>query len=386
MLENVIAAFQKVYHCEPDFVLRSPGRVNLIGEHTDYNDGFVFPLAIKYAQWLAIRANEKPEVKLHSVNMETDGIFSLADFSQKSEGWIRYPQGIAYTLSQNGYKLTGWDGLLMGDLPIGAGLSSSAALEMVVARAFSLLGGYSWDPKKMALLAQKTENQWVGMNCGIMDQLISGCGEAGKAVLIDCRSLDLSSYMLPRGTVIVVMDTMVKHSLISSAYNERREQCMEGAKFFKRQVLRDVSMDEFADRKDQLSEVVMRRCQHVLSENLRTLEAAKCMEANDPKRLGWLMNESHASLQHDFEVSCEELDIMALESQKLDGCFGARMTGGGFGGCAIALVAADNADHFQMQISEIYEKRTGIKPNIFITEGAQGTSVVFSNSKFDQTI
>ena len=378
MLEQIIAAFQKIYHCDPDFVLRSPGRINLIGEHTDYNEGFVFPLAIKYAQWLAIRANGMQEVKLHSLDLDAESVFSLTDFSEKGEGWIRYPQGIAFMLSQDNYSLTGWDGLLSGDLPIGAGLSSSAALEMVVARAFSLLGGYSWDPKKMALLAQKTENQWVGMNCGIMDQLISGCGEAGKAVLIDCRSLDLSSYMLPAGTVIVVMDTMVKHSLVASAYNERRAQCMEGAKFFGRQVLRDVSIDEFAARKDQLPELVMRRCQHVLSENLRTLEAAKCMEENDPERLGRLMNESHASLQNDFEVSCAELDIMAYESQKLDGCYGARMTGGGFGGCAIALVQADKAESFQSDISEIYQKRTGIKPNIFITEGAQGTSVVYS--------
>ena len=378
MLEQIIAAFQKIYHCDPDFVLRSPGRINLIGEHTDYNEGFVFPLAIKYAQWLAIRANGMQEVKLHSLDLDAESVFSLTDFSEKGEGWIRYPQGIAFMLSQDNYSLTGWDGLLSGDLPIGAGLSSSAALEMVVARAFSLLGGYSWDPKKMALLAQKTENQWVGMNCGIMDQLISGCGEAGKAVLIDCRSLDLSSYMLPAETVIVVMDTMVKHSLVASAYNERRAQCMEGAKFFGRQVLRDVSIDEFAARKGQLPELVMRRCQHVLSENLRTLEAAKCMEENDPERLGRLMNESHASLQNDFEVSCAELDIMAYESQKLDGCYGARMTGGGFGGCAIALVQADKAECFQSDISEIYQKRTGIKPNIFITEGAQGTSVVYS--------
>lgn len=379
MLQEIITAFQNVYNCKPDFVVRSPGRVNLIGEHTDYNEGFVFPLAIKYAQWLALKENGKKEVILHSLDLNVQGTFSISDFSKKEESWIKYPQGIAYMLSQSGYPLAGFDGLLRGDLPLGAGLSSSAALDMVTARAFSLLGEYTWDPKKMAAIAQKSENNWVGVNSGIMDQLISGAGEQGKAILIDCRSLDLSPYSLPRGTVIVVMDTMVKHSLVTSAYNERREQCMEGAKILGKRVLRDVTPEEFEAGKDKLSDVVMRRCRHVISENARTLEAAKCMEENDPVRLGKLMNDSHTSLRDDFEVSCAELDIMAEEGQKQYGCYGARMSGGGFGGSAVALVKAENADEFMKNMAAIYERRTGIKPNIFVTEGARGTSVEYGN-------
>lgn len=377
MYHKIFNAFKDKYHSEPDFIVRSPGRVNLIGEHTDYNEGFVFPLAIKYAQWLALKATGKQEVRIYTADLDEADVFSLTDFSEKGQSWIKYPQGIAYMLKEDAWPLTGWDGLLMGDLPLGAGLSSSAALDMVTARAFSLTGGFAWDVRQMARVAQRTENQWVGINSGIMDQLISGAGEAGKALLIDCRTLNYTSYSLPEGTVIVVMDSMVKHSLVASAYNERREQCMEGAQAFGKRVLRDVSLEEFENGKAALSDVVQRRCRHVLSENLRTLAAAKAMEANDPVHLGELMNASHASLRDDFEVSCTELDILAEQAQREYSCYGARMTGGGFGGSAIALVQAEEAGAFIQNMLARYEKETGIRSNMFVTDATRGTSVEY---------
>ncbi|HOG22247.1 MAG TPA: galactokinase [Flexilinea sp.] len=378
MLEKIINAFKNRFGADPDFVVRSPGRINLIGEHTDYNEGFVFPMAIKYAQWLAIKANKTDHVSLYSADIDKDVVFSVTDFSQKITGWACYPQGIAWALHDNGYPLKGWDGLLLGDLPLGAGLSSSAALDLVTARAFSLTGGFQWDPIQMSVISKQSENQWIGLNNGIMDQLISATGEKGKAILIDCRSLDIQPHALPTDTIIVVMNTMVKHALVESGYNDRFRQCMEGAKAFGKKFLRDVAMEEFNDGADRLDEVIRRRCRHVISENARTLEAAGCMERNDPVRLGQLMNESHASLRDDFEVSCEELDIMAEEGQKQPGCYGARMTGGGFGGSAIALVKTEYAELFMKNIASIYEAKTGIKPNIFATDAERGTSVEYT--------
>lgn len=377
MLEKICAAFENRYGTKPDFVIRAPGRVNLIGEHTDYNEGFVFPMAIRYAQWLAVRSNSQHKVNLYSADVKKKGSFFTNDFSEKQPGWLRYAQGIAWALHSENYPTVGWDGLLLGDLPIGAGLSSSGALDMVVANAFALTGGFDWDGEKMAILAKKSDNQWVEINNGIMDQMIIANGEKGKAMLLDCRTLQTENHTLPADTVIIVMNTMAKHTLVNSGYNDRFCESMEGAKAFGKKSLRDVSMEAFQTKQAELDDVIRRRVRHVLSENIRTLEAAKYMEENNPEQLGILMNESHASLRDDYEVSCEELDIMASEAQKQEGCFGARMTGGGFGGSAVALVTSELADDFIQNMTRIYEKRTGIKPKIFASGAEQGTSVEY---------
>ena len=377
MLEKICDAFENRYDTKPDFVIRAPGRVNLIGEHTDYNEGFVFPMAIRYAQWLAVRSNGQHKVNLYSADVKKKGSFFTDDFSEKQSGWLRYAQGIAWALHSENYPTIGWDGLLLGDLPIGAGLSSSGALDMAIANAFALTGGFSWDGEKMAVLAKKSDNQWVEINNGIMDQMIIANGEKGKAMLLDCRTLQTENHALPSDTVIIIMNTMAKHTLVSSGYNDRFRESMEGAKAFGKKSLRDLSVEEFQTKQAELDDVIRRRVRHVLSENIRTLEAAKYMEENNPEQLGILMNESHASLRDDYEVSCEELDIMASEAQKQYGCFGARMTGGGFGGSAVALVKSELADDFIQNMTRIYEKRTGIEPKIFASGAEQGTSVEY---------
>jgi galactokinase len=380
MIEKIIEEFRKKYQTNPDFVVRSPGRINLIGEHTDYNDGFVFPMAIEFSQWLALKANDAKRVRLYSADINKSTDFSVNSFNHdtREKGWAAYTQGIAWNLDRHGYQLNGFDGLLLGDLPIGAGLSSSAALDMVTIKALSLVSDIPWDGKLMASLAKEADNQWVGINSGIMDQLISAMGEHGKALLIDCRSLDLEYDSLPESTIVVVMNTMAKHTLVSSGYNTRFHETREAAKFFGLSSLRDLSLKEFEAESDQMDDILRRRTRHVLTENQRTLEAAEKMRQNDPAALGSLMNESHYSLQHDYEVSCEELDIMVEESRKIEGCYGARMTGGGFGGSAIALVEKSSAEAFMKQIRAAYLEKTGIKSDIFASEPAQGTTVEYS--------
>ncbi len=377
MLEKIKSAFREHYGKDPDYIVRSPGRVNLIGEHTDYNDGFALPMAIDFSQWLAFSPNQTGQINLFSADIQKQGAFSATDFSEKKDGWLRYAQGIAWQLTQAGHKLDGFDGLLLGNLPIGAGLSSSAALDLVMIKAFSVLHSIPWDPKQMAFYCKKSDNHWVGINNGIMDQLVCAMAEKDKALLIDCRSLETGMYEIPMSTMIVVMNTMTRHSLVDSGYNQRFQECIEAARFFGKTSLRDVSLGEFEAHEADMDAVLRRRSYHVLTENLRTLEAAKSMLAHDPVRLGKLMNESHESLKRDFEVSCEELDIMVEEAQKQPGCYGARMTGGGFGGSAIALIDREAKDAFIENMRAIYEKRTGIKPHIFATEANQGTSLEY---------
>ena len=374
MLNQITAAFKDTYGVDPEFVVRSPGRVNLIGEHTDYNDGFVFPMGIVYDQWLAIRKNGTDRVNWYSKDVDSNDSFSISDFSEKKKSWIQFPQGVAWALKDYGYPLAGFDGYSMGTIPIGSGLSSSAALDLVGCAAFSRAAGFGWDPVKMARISRIADNRWVGLNNGIMDQLISAIAEEGKAILIDCRDLHTQKFPLPDGTVIVIMNTNVKHSLIGSAYNDRHEECMRGAKAFGVDSLRDLSIERFERDADDLDPVIRKRVRHVLSENRRALEAAKAMDSDEPERLGQLMDESHESLRVDFEVSCPELDIMAEEARRQRGCYGARMTGGGFGGSAVALVKKEFAEEMMAKTAIGYERRTGKKATVFMTQACKGTS------------
>ena len=373
--QDAIDAFQQRFAVDPAFVVRAPGRVNLIGEHTDYNDGFVLPMAIDRAIWIALRPRTDQQVNVVSLDLDWSASFGLTDLRHEGASWIEYVKGVAWALLGAGYQLTGWEGVLTGDVPRGAGLSSSAAVELATARAFQAVSGFAWDPPAMALLSQKAENQWVGMNCGIMDQMISAAGEADHALLIDCRSLQTTSVPLPHGTVAVILDTSTRRGLVDSAYNERRAQCEAAARYFGVPALRDVSLERFEAEAGGLDEVTLRRARHIITENARTVAAADAMARGDAAEMGRLMDASHASMRDDFEISGPELNVMVDCARQAPGCFGARMTGGGFAGCAVALVQADRADEFAARVSADYEAATGLTPAIYISVASNGASV-----------
>jgi galactokinase len=372
---EVVDAFRARYGCAPTWIARAPGRVNLIGEHTDYNDGFVLPLAIERAVWIALRPLGDRRVVAHSLDFEETAEFDLDGLERGGEGWSEYLKGTAWALEQGAHHLQGWEGVLASDVPIGAGLSSSAALELATARAFSAVSGFPWDPPEMARLAQRAENGWVGVNCGIMDQMISAAGEPGHAVLIDCRSLATRSVPLPSGTVVVILDTATRRGLVDSAYNERRQQCEAAAAFFGVAALRDVEAHQFAAAEHRLGPLTARRARHVVSENERTLAAADAMRSGDAATLGRLMNASHKSLRDDFEVSSDALDALVECARAQPGCLGARMTGAGFGGCAVALVDAGASDAFTRETAARYRDRTGIEPQLYVTGASAGASL-----------
>ncbi|MEO7725451.1 MAG: galactokinase, partial [Chthoniobacterales bacterium] len=243
--ETVCEIFANLFGVAPPIVVRAPGRVNLIGEHTDYNEGFVLPMAIDRATWIALRPRDDDRVMLHSLEQKEATEFSLTNLEKGPVSWSEYPKGVAWALREEGYEVSGWEGVSTCEVPMGAGLSSSASFELAVARAFAEVGEFAWDPKKMAQLCQKAENEWVGVNCGIMDQMISAIGEEDHAVLIDCRDLSTEAVPLPTGAAVVVMDTGTRRGLVDSAYNERRRECEKAAQFFGVKALRDVSRDDF---------------------------------------------------------------------------------------------------------------------------------------------
>ncbi len=374
--QQVTQEFQKRFGSAPSAVVRAPGRVNLIGEHTDYNDGFVLPMAINRATYIALRPREDGQVVAHSLDFDETAKFPLSKFENEQAGWSEYVKGVTWVLKAAGYTLQGWDGVLAGDVPIGAGLSSSASVELATARAFGVTSNLPWNAATMARLAQRAENEWVGMNCGIMDQMISAAGVENHALLIDCRSLDTQLVPLPPNTSIVVLDTATRRGLVDSAYNERRSQCEAAARFFGVTALRDVTMEEFHSRAAELDEMTRRRARHVISENDRTVEAAEAMRRGDAVRLGVLMNASHDSLRDDFEVSSDNLNIMVRCAQAQESCYGARMTGAGFGGCAVALVHSESAETFADAVSATYQKTANLTPNIYVCSATNGAEVL----------
>jgi galactokinase len=374
--ERVSQAFHSRYGAAPPLIVRAPGRVNLIGEHTDYNDGFVLPMAIDRAVWIALRPRTDSYVIAYAAEYDEVAEFSLGEMVHRHGLWAEYIKGVAWALQEAGHALTGWEGVVLGDVPIGAGLSSSAAIELASARAFASTSGLPWDAAEMAKIAQRAENEWVGMKSGIMDQMISAVGEAGRALLIDCRWLTTDAVPLPPETVVVILDTSTRRALVTSAYNERRSQCEAAAQFFGVPALRDLDITRFDAAADLLDPVVAKRARHVITENARALQAAAAMRAGDAGELGRLMNASHVSLRDDFAVSRAELDTMVEIAQTQPGCYGARMTGAGFGGCAVALVAAANAAAFTSEVGAKYAAATGKQPAIYVTTAQPGAAVV----------
>jgi galactokinase len=371
-------AFRSHFNAEPDFIAYAPGRVNLIGEHTDYNEGFVLPMAIDRVVCIALRPRSDTNVHLASLDFGGESEFDL-QFPTPGRGWIEYVKGVAHELTGAGYSLRGFDGVINGDVPRGAGLSSSAAVELAAARAFTAVSDIEWDAPAMAKLAQKAENDWVGVQCGIMDQMASAVSREGHALFLDCRSLEFQHIPLPQGVSIVILDTSTRRGLVDSVYNERRRQCEEAARWFGVKALRDLREGQIIEaqgaKRNGLSEIALRRARHVVTENARVMEAVAALREGNAKRLGELFNASHDSLRDDFEVTNDALDIIVECAREQDGCHGARMTGAGFGGCAVALVDDKNVQAFTRAVERAYMHRSGREAVIYFCKAGRGASL-----------
>ena len=369
--------FEELFDKSPR-LYRAPGRVNLIGEHTDYNDGFVMPAAIGMYCWTAIAPRSDRQIHLYSDNFKCSISIDL-DATQivRRGDWTDYVIGTAIAIEQEGHHLRGAELLVHGEIPFGSGLSSSAAIE--VASGFALLenADLKVDLTRLALACQRAENEFVGAHVGIMDQFISAHGRAGHALRLDCRSCDYALLPIPADVSLVVCNTGVKHSIAGGEYNLRRAQCEEGVRLLSSalpgiRALRDVSSAQLEQHKDLLSELIYRRCRHVVTEDERVEQAAEAFRRGDLNQLGELMAASHRSLRDDYEVSCRELDVMVEIANIQPGLVGARMTGGGFGGCTVNLVRTDAAAEFRRNVTVAYEQQTGIHPEIYILCAADG--------------
>jgi galactokinase len=364
-------------------LFRAPGRVNLIGEHTDYNDGFVLPMAIDREAAVAVRKRDDRIVRVHTANFDETAEFDLDTERERKKGfWLNYFEGVARILESKGTRLTGADMLVWSDVPGGAGLSSSAALEVVTGLALSEIAGANVDRVTLAKIGQQTEHEYVGANVGIMDQFVSAHAQAGHALLLDCRSLEFENVPLDTSEVaVVICDTNVKHELASSAYNTRRQECEQAVEILKASLpgirkLRDVSVADFEKYADQLPDPVRRRARHVVTEDDRTLKAAAALKRNDLHEFGSLMWRSHESLRNDYEVSSPELDVMVEIAKKTPGVLGGRMTGGGFGGSTVNLVEREHCSKFIENIHSEYKRATGNEATILISDACAGASEI----------
>jgi galactokinase len=373
-------------HGEPAGIFRAPGRVNLIGEHTDYNDGFVMPAALAFYTHIAAGPRIDRTLNVYSIDFDENGSFNLDDIGPGPSGhWSDYVRGVAGVMLSQGLPIRGSNLVIKGDVPIGAGLSSSAAIEVATAFALLATSHVEVDRREVALTCQRAEHEYAGTKCGIMDQFISCFGRANHASLLDCRSLEYELLAIADRVRIVICNTMVKHDLAAGEYNHRRADCEAGVRFLQRflpavRALRDVTLSELAEYGDELPEVTYRRCRHVISENARVLEAANALRDGNLTRFGVLMGESHRSLRNDYEVSCGELDLMVELANQRRGVYGARMTGGGFGGCTVNLVDADVVGDFKATISRKYESATGLHPEIYVCTAADGAGEVTTST------
>jgi galactokinase len=357
----------------PAHVVWTPGRVNLIGEHTDYNDGFVLPAAIDRGVFLAIAPRRDRTVNVHALNFQDATTFSLDALQyDNAHAWSNYLQGVAMVLQERGYTLQGMDAVLWGNLPVGASLSSSAAVEVATAFAFKTLAQLDLSLEQIPALCQRAENVFVGVNCGIMDQFAVTLGQRDHALFLDCRTLDYQRAPLPSDIKIVVCDTRKPRTLAASAYNQRRAECEAGAQFFGVKALRDVSIETFRVRENELPEIIRQRVRHVVTENQRVLDTVAALERGDKPTVGALMAASHASLRDDYAVSVRELDVMVELAQAQAGCIGARMTGAGFGGAAIALVQENAVDDFVKNMNANYQRTMNVEPLLLVTRAQDG--------------
>lgn len=366
------ARFRLYFGREPRVLISAPGRVNLIGEHTDYNEGYVLPVAIDRHIFVAAGSRKDRKVSFRALNLGEEDDFSLDEIDRGERAWSNYGRGVALEMERAGHRLPGMKAVIWGDLPMKAGLGSSAALEVAIAYSFQLLSNLEIEPLQLALLCQEAENGFVGVQCGLMDQITSALGEKDQALLIDCRSLDRQLIPIPPEVDIVIADTGKQRGLLDSEYNLRRQECREGARLLGVPSLRSVSPKGLAKRRSDLPPTIHRRVRHVVTENQRTLEAARALKRGNLGAFGRLMYDSHHSLRHDFEVSCAELDILVEAAQKVSGVYGSRLTGAGFGGCTVSLVTREAVPEFQALVAKEYEKATAKKPAIYVCRPAQG--------------
>jgi len=370
---NLLPAFAASFGGRPR-LFRAPGRVNLIGEHTDYTGGLVMPTAIHFSTWVAAGRREDRTIRAVSEGFPGALEFSLDQTPNRQGNWTDYVAGVAATLEAAGHRLRGANLLISGEVPVGSGLSSSGAVEVATALALLKNSDLFMEPMQVALLCQRAENEFVGMRCGIMDQFISCFGRENHALMLDCRSLTYRAVRLPSEASLVICNTMVKHELVSTEYNRRREDCEAAARIIG--PLRDLTMETFERRASDLPELVRKRSRHVVSENARVLQAAASLEQDDITAFGRYMDESHRSLRDDYEVSCRELDIMTALAGKLPGVYGSRMTGGGFGGCTISLVESSHVEDFVNQVASGYASQTGLTPDVYVCRAEEGAKEV----------
>lgn len=374
--DTVLTTFADRFGGPPALLARAPGRVNLIGEHTDYNDGFVLPAAIDRAVYVAARPRLDRTVHLISTDFSAETTFALDDLDDPDlPAWSKYPRGSLWWLESQGHTVPGFDAVIGGDIPIGAGLSSSAAVEVVMIELGLALAGASLSQVEKALGGVEVEHQFIGMPCGVMDQMASALGRAGHALLIDCRSLDTQAVPVPQGASIVIMDTAKRRGLVDSEYAARREQCETAAEKLGVEALRDATLPQLEEAKAQLGDVLYRRARHIVSENLRVRVTVMALRGNALKTVGQALRESHASLRDDYEVSCSELDAIVDIANTQPGCYGARMTGAGFGGCAVALVQNEVVGQFVAAVGPAYTARTSLTPHIYVCQAAEGSGV-----------
>src|SRR5215469_11214176 len=372
---QVANRFQELYG-EGCRIFHAPGRINLIGEHTDYNDGFVMPAAIDVSCWVGIAPTKNRAIEVYSVNFNESRVFDL-DRPRRLGHWSDYIQGVAILLERAGYRLTGAKMLVWSDVPIGSGLSSSAALEIATGLALLDTQPSPCDRSRLALACQRAENEFVGARCGIMDQFISSQGKAGHALMLDCRSLDPRFISFPEDLCLVICNSLVKHDIAAGEYNRRRAECEEGVRLLSSQIpflvsLRDLSLSDLERFRELLPATIYKRCHHVVTENQRVVAAAAALEQNELSRLGELMAESHRSLRDEYEVSCPELDLLVEVAGQTEGVHGARMTGGGFGGCTINVVSRRTSAQVAETIARKYKAQTGVAPEIYISSPSQG--------------
>jgi len=375
---GVKGSFKELFSYDPEVVVKAPGRVNLIGEHTDYNDGFVMPLAIDRFIVMAASKGESEEVELHSLDYDSTVHFTLSHIEYSHENhWSNYFKGVAFLLRQEGYKLGGCRVAFTGNVPIGAGLSSSAALEVASALTLKKLFALPLPDRELIKLCQRAENEFVGVRCGIMDQFVSCLARKGCALFLDCRELSYRHIPFSDEFRVLICNTMVRRELASSQYNIRRRECEEGVRILaqklpKIKALRDVSLDDFLQYQHLLPPVVAKRCGHVIRENQRVLEGAEMLKKGDMPAFGRLMHLSHDSLKEDYEVSCQELDCMVEIAESTEGVVGARMTGAGFGGCTVNIVRRDEAEKKKRSIASRYKEEMGVVPEIYLSSPAEG--------------
>ncbi|GAD02723.1 galactokinase [Agarivorans albus] len=380
LIDKVASAFTEMTGQAPAKLIQAPGRVNLIGEHTDYNDGFVLPCAIDYQAVVA--ASPRTDSIVRVVSVDYGNQVNEFDISQplvfdQDLMWVNYIRGVISVLLNKGFTFSGADIAVSGNVPQGAGLSSSAALEVVIGQTFKTLYELDVSQQQLALIGQEAENNFVGCNCGIMDQLISAEGEANHALLIDCRSLETKAVAMPEDMAVVIINSNKKRGLVDSEYNTRREQCEAAAKGLGVSSLRDVSEAMFAENSASLDPIVAKRARHVITENARTLAASEALKANDMAKLSVLMEQSHASMRDDFEITVPEVDgLVDIVKQVIGAEGGVRMTGGGFGGCIVALMPPALVDGVCQAVEQKYQALTGLKESIYVCKAMPGAGAI----------